>query len=369
MPLALLFARAPLHSQTTDAAATLDAAATRISYSDGAGITGLSLSPGVQLVRPWQALVASGSWTRFDGGVWSVQGQLDGSAYLPALGAVRPEVEGRATGTRHQDGGSTGDLGATLRLHLLRDPWGVWIGGGGGRAWNGLAWRTTLEGEGGAWMRLGPGVATLTVSASGIGSDLGYGEAETAYRVTRGALELVAYGGVRHWLEPADASGAGWGGASLAWWFGDRFAVTASGGAYPTDYAQGLPDGRFGSIGLRVATGRVEPARRANEPLDLLIPPAPPRSAPALEIRRAGESAIFTLRGVRGTRIELMGDFTGWEPIALTAAGDRWTVRLPVAAGVYRVNLRVDGAAWSAPPGLTSVTDEFGGAAGVFVIE
>ena len=46
-----------------------------------------------------------------------------------------------------------------------------------------------------------------------------------------------------------------------------------------------------------------------------------------------------------------------------------WEARLPLAPGVYRVNLRVDGGPWIVPPGLPSVVDEFGGAVGILTIE
>jgi hypothetical protein len=96
--------------------------------------------------------------------------------------------------------------------------------------------------------------------------------------------------------------------------------------------------------------------------------------------RRADGLAFSIAEGERGMRIvrvvaagartvELMGDFTSWEPIALIAEeGGVWVARLDIAPGVHRVNIRIDGGEWIAPPGLSSVADDFGGQVGVFVV-
>ena len=365
-----LFLLIPASTASAQAAVTLDAAATRISYAEGSALTGLSIAPGFQLVRPWQLLTGGGAVTRFPGDVWSYQGYLAGSAYLGPVGGLRPELEGRIRGTRHEDGGGSSELAGAARLHWIGAARGLWIGASGGRSWDGLDWRGSIAGSGGGWAQLGPGILSLAVTGTRINDALRYGEAESAFRMDRGPLELVAYGGIRHWFRPGDASADAWGGGTLAWWIGERLAITASGGAYPTDYAQGLPSGAFGSLGIRLATGRLSQARRANEPLDLILPPARPGASGLALERMADGSARITISGLKGTQVELMGDFTGWEPIALELSGEnRWTTTLPVPPGVHRVNVRVDGGAWRAPAGIPSSTDEFGGAAGLLIVE
>jgi hypothetical protein len=75
----------------------------------------------------------------------------------------------------------------------------------------------------------------------------------------------------------------------------------------------------------------------------------------------------LTLPGSR--TVELMGDFTDWRPIAMTLAPDgRWYARMVLGPGAHRVNVRVDGDTWHAPPGLPVVPDDFGGVVGVLVI-
>ena len=340
-------------------AGTLDGAATRISYSEGSPSTGLSIAPSLQVIRPWQSFIAGGAVTRFPGDVWSVQGHIAGSTYL---GPVR--------GFRHEDGGGSSEFAGAARLHRFGAVHGGWIGANGGRSWDGFEWRGTLAVEAGGWARLGPGTLSVALTGSRVNDDLRFAEAESAFRMERGPLEVVAYGGLRHWFRPDDAAAEGWGGASIAWWIHDRLALTAAGGAYPADYAQGLPSGTFGSLGVRVSTGRLSRARRINEPLDLLLPPVRP-GAPGLAFERLDNgSARITLGGLDAAAVELMGDFTGWEPIALVRSGQReWTATVPIPAGIHRVNLRVDGGQWIVPPGLPSSTDEFGGAAGILIVE
>jgi hypothetical protein len=64
-----------------------------------------------------------------------------------------------------------------------------------------------------------------------------------------------------------------------------------------------------------------------------------------------------------------MGDFTDWQPVALTHTGaGAWEIRLPLTPGVHRVNVRVDGGAWSVPAGARREESEFGGVVGVVVV-
>ena len=85
--------------------------------------------------------------------------------------------------------------------------------------------------------------------------------------------------------------------------------------------------------------------------LDLLLPPVRP-GAPGLAFERLDNgSARITLGGLDAAAVELMGDFTGWEPIALVRSGQsEWTATVPIPAGIHRVNLRVDGGQWIVQP-------------------
>ena len=68
--------------------------------------------------------------------------------------------------------------------------------------------------------------------------------------------------------------------------------------------------------------------------------------------------------------VEVMGDFTRWEPLRLErAGGDRWQTTVMLEPGVHQVNLRIDGGAWMPPPGAPTTADGYGGTTGVMVAE
>jgi len=52
-----------------------------------------------------------------------------------------------------------------------------------------------------------------------------------------------------------------------------------------------------------------------------------------------------------------------------SASGAVWRLSMPIARGTHQINLRVNGGRWLVPPGLTPITDEFGGAVGLLVVE
>jgi 1,4-alpha-glucan branching enzyme len=69
-------------------------------------------------------------------------------------------------------------------------------------------------------------------------------------------------------------------------------------------------------------------------------------------------------------KVEIMGDFTGWAPVALQSEGNEWwSVRLPVKPGIHELNVRFNGGEWTVPRGMEKKSDEFGGAVGVFVVQ
>jgi hypothetical protein len=77
----------------------------------------------------------------------------------------------------------------------------------------------------------------------------------------------------------------------------------------------------------------------------------------------------LTIRGVRAERVELAGDFTDWQPVALERTrGPAWELSVELAPGVYRLNVRIDGGAWQVPRGATPQQDEFGGVVGLIIV-
>lgn len=143
-----------------------------------------------------------------------------------------------------------------------------------------------------------------------------------------------------------------------------RLALVASGGVQPTNVWLGTPSSRFVSVGLRVA-----PAS--------LVRPAPPPfvrpSASSFTIRReegdGSSSFVVSLRVPDARAVELSGDFNGWRPVALhESQPGLWETTLTLAPGTHRLNIRVNGDQWIAPPGLPTTDDDFNGTVGLIVV-
>ena len=376
----VLTAASATTSLTAQVTAALEGGGSRINYSGFSDLSALSLSPSLEWLGPSARLSAEGSFAQFSGGGWSLQGSAAGSGFSPLVGHFRGELGATATSSTSDDGINMGELLGRTRVHWLGAREGVWLGGALGRGWNGVAWQTDRRVEAGGWLRRNAVTLLATAEPTWLGDSLRYVDADLTLRIAEGPLELTASAGNRWWSRPAGTGGNSWGSAAGAVWLEPHLALVAAGGSYPADYAQGLPAGSYISLGLRLASrraGREDAGQydgslaRAGHPSETgLEPRMPAPVVPAFEVRAiGGNRQRFRLRARGATSIELIGDFTGWRPLALERAADGgWEITLELAPGVYRMNLRVDGGAWGVPPGLPAITDDFGGAVGVLRI-
>ena len=364
--------------------ASIDAGAATVTYDEFLNSSVASVTPVVRVENARALLVARGSFSRFQSGNRSVQTSLTGSLVSPELFGVRGEVFGTAAVTRFARELAATNLFGAGRLHAASASAGGWVGAGLGL----VSQRTRLPDDVGqldfgVWAREGPLTYTATFQPTRVASQ-GYADATAGAR-WQGALGELALTsgyraraaetlpGVRAWLE--------------AWatvWLGARVAVVGGAGLFPFDPVQGLPGGRYVSAALRLASRRQtvnDPALRA----ELLLPYEVRRlrAAHAEEFvveERGDGSRVLRLLVPGARRVELMGDFTDWTPVALVrldrkAAGrrgrdpdDAWGTAFVIAPGVHRVNVRVDGGPWRPPPGLSVVRDEFGGEVGLLVV-
>ena len=118
-------------------------------------------------------------------------------------------------------------------------------------------------------------------------------------------------------------------------------------------------------LGLRFTTGM----RKSGAPAPTGTPREPTVAA-SFAVARVGAGIYrIALSEPDARSVELSADFTGWKPIALTrAASGVWLADVRAVPGAYRVNVRVNGGEWTAPPGTVVVDDGFGGSAGIVVI-
>jgi hypothetical protein len=305
------------------------------------------------------------SWARGRGGMWlGVDGARarrvradDAPAGVPATAALRPRAERIAAGAWRQLGGLV--LGVTFGSRAVQVP--------------GSALRITMDSvPNGTRIRAdssgpGPNYPLITETIWKYSADTTaattarlrrWSEIEARAGWARGRVTLDAAAGLRPRF--AGVAGAAWleGTGSLA--FGSRTALVAGGGTLPARTAGGVAR-TFFTLGLRVAP------RALHRPL---LPPVVRPVATDFEVRGAPAGQyVFSVRlpGARG--VELSGDFTGWKPVALRqVSADRWEVALPVTPGTHRCNVRVDGDRWIAPPGTTTVDDDFNGVVGLIVV-
>jgi 1,4-alpha-glucan branching enzyme len=82
-----------------------------------------------------------------------------------------------------------------------------------------------------------------------------------------------------------------------------------------------------------------------------------------------GDRRSLRVHAPLASSVEIMGDFTNWQPVRLAAARDGWwTVAIRIDPGPHQLNVRASGGPWTVIPGLATINDEFGGTVGVLVV-
>jgi hypothetical protein len=184
----------------------------------------------------------------------------------------------------------------------------------------------------------------------------------------RGPLDLDASVGAR--LRTRTDAARRWGAASATVWLTRTLGLVAAGGTSPETFLQGFSNMRYATLGLRVSS--TPRGRAAARPRPTRAERRTPPAASRLVVLHDAGTATRTLRLVSpgATRVELMADFTDWLPVTLERiAPDVWELPTRVAPGTYRVSVRVNDGAWTAPPGVPGRKDEFGGEGGVVVVQ
>ena len=79
--------------------------------------------------------------------------------------------------------------------------------------------------------------------------------------------------------------------------------------------------------------------------------------------------AVFRLpRGDHAAQPMVMGDFSAWQPVAMTEEGGAWVARVKVAPGAYHYAFRTADGQVVVPDGVATVDDGFGGRSAVLVV-
>jgi len=203
---------------------------------------------------------------------------------------------------------------------------------------------------------LGTGIDTVPRGGSSVVRQ--YADVESSVYWTHGALALDGLLGTR--LSTSYGQRATWGRAQASWALGEQLALVAAGGTRAPEPAIGRLGGNFFSLGVRVASAPW---------IAHVLHPGARSSASSFGVRADGKARIIYVRAPAARTVELMADFTDWQPVMMRhAANDEWELALPIAPGSHRVDIRVDGGEWKAPPGAGTVQDEFNGVVGLVVV-
>lgn len=365
LPISLLLATvvaaiAPSVARAQAPRLEVDVNASRIQYDT---LSALS-APSVAALAEWQTPSfhgrLNGGLTSFEGAGWSAQGRADVAGWLEPFArapSLHLELAGAGSLAHHSSGFDSYVARSDARLHVASGGGGLWGGLGLAVAKSSLdsASVTGVVPALGIWGQRGPVRATLQYLHTTIEGER-YPEASLVLTLGRGPLDVTLYGGMRRSSLVTDAFDDQWVGGSAALWVHDHAAVIVSGGRYPSDVLQGLPGGDFISVGIRLTP-------RRNRPIPLMV------AAPIVYSAERLRSNGIMLRVPGASRVEIAGDWNGWQPEPLEPAGRGvWRVTTTLEPGVYRFNLLVDGERWIVPEGVPAVEGGYGDRVGLLIV-
>ena len=366
-----LLAARGIAAQTT---ATVDVGASTVRYDGFLASGAASVTPAATWTRPGATLIARGSYLRFQSGHRSLQGLIAASLFTPPAllpDSWRGEVTVSGGGSSYADFASFWHATGEARLHFVGPGRGAWMGATAGRTSYGSAARPVAVAGIGGWARRGWLMLTASASRSFIG-DTAYTDVESRADVGAGAWGLHGSMGARISSRGGGHGVYGAGEATRA--LSQRIALFVSGGRYPTDPVSGSVAGRYLTVGVRIRS----PTPRRPPTWDAVQKGRRPAAAdgeatlaPQIEIRPAGDRGVRLLvRAPGASSVELAADFTDWHPVVLERVLEEgaWQLLLPVASGLHRLNVRIDGGKWIAPAGTTRSADEFGSEVGVVAV-
>jgi len=150
---------------------------------------------------------------------------------------------------------------------------------------------------------------------------------------------------------------------SAAWWMTPYVAVAGATGRLLADPMRGTARSRYATVALRFSAERHGPVRVRTSP-----PRVAAGEASIVAALADGGAAVIRVHAAGARGVELMGDITGWAPVALERRGDRWEARLTTTPGAHHVVIRINGGPWMPPANLPRIDDELGGTVGLLVI-
>jgi hypothetical protein len=355
----------------------------------GPAPSALLLQPTIRWDHPSTSIIADASWLASPTAHMDGDASITGRYYSPALGNFHLEIGAGAQRTAGPNvTNASNALLGDATLSYAFDAGGAWLGTARRASSIDSLPSAMHTYSAGAWRRVSNAVftASFTTSSSGVnvtglsltdpsrpgnvggGGDTiprpatipsnHYSDFESSVYWSHGPLALDGLIGTR--VSTSYGQRSTWGHAQASWALGEQFALVAAGGSRASEPAVGRMGGNFFSLGVRLAS--VPWMAHA-------LHPGARSSASSFGVRAEGQTRIIYVHAPAARTIELMADFTDWQPVAMRhASNDEWQIAMKIAPGAHRVNIRVDGGEWSAPPGAGKVQDEFNGVVGLVVV-
>jgi hypothetical protein len=301
-------------------------------------------------------------------GLTSVQANAAWTGQALALGGitgqivdpVRWELGGALSGFTQTGATTTKSGEVNARLRFGGPFGGIALGGGTGASANSYYNVAVNRGSLDAWWASGQERLLASAMLTHIGST-SYTDIAAGWRHEAGGASIGATAALR-----SGAGNGGWQAADAELWVSSRLAIVVAAGNALPDVVRGTPSTRYASASLRVAWQphvALRFGRDANPGVRVVIT----RSSGDGGIARIDVSAAGPKS--EEARVELMADFTGWEPIVLERASDGWFANRAVTPGLHRLAIRIDGGAWIAPANVPKLRDDdLGGTVGLITV-
>lgn len=365
----LTASKSPLAGQTEG---TLGLGASLVEYdgflSSGAAV----LTPGLRFDTRRLSLGGQASWTVFESGRSVLQGTAAAAWLAHAKGPIRFELSGSSGISRYADQSAAGHVLGGARLHAFGQTSGGWLGLTLGQSF-GASTGVPVEGVLAGWTVFDRFALVGSMTGTTRGS-LRQVDFLTALRWTGSRVTLEARGGARPWAtdeddELEDFTGL-WGEVNAVIRLSGTTALTLSGGRYPSDPVRRVLGAHYLSAGLQLRTFS-RPARGVPGFVTGILRgrTIPEATGARLEIEGTDTGHVVRIHAPGARSVEIMADFTDWTPVRLAEQRPGiFEVRLPIAAGAHRINLRIDGGGWIVPAGVRVETNEFGGSVGIVLV-
>ncbi|MDB4890977.1 MAG: hypothetical protein JWL61_2832, partial [Gemmatimonadetes bacterium] len=143
--------------------------------------------------------------------------------------------------------------------------------------------------------------------------------------------------------------------ATAAVWTGETVAVVFSVARQLPDWVRGADAADAFSVGMRF--------RQATPAADRAA-----RLIPVVQVADSSGVRVLRVRASGASRVEVMGDFTNWEPQPLSRNGAVFERAVTMSSGSHRMLLRIDGGEWRTAANTPAVDDDLGGKAGLLVV-